>query len=497
MRQLQAVEAILDEAPADARARLDSIDASALQGESRALYAMLKTQADYKCYVDITSDSLIREATTYYGTRRKSWRAAMSWYSLGCVLMDTNEDVGAADAYLNALPLFPDTLNRYYAICQHNIGEVYLYAGLYPQALSYLTKSLHGLQECGDSASLSICKYNIATTYLYDKQYDKSDSILRDLTGRGVSQTMASDIDLQLAKIQLYSKSDYDSAVYYAKRSIKEASGENNGAQYNVLGVAYYSKEMYDSARLCFEKSLASQANLQTICDDHKWLAELYGMTGDASISSEHTGEFSRILYDIYEQYHQSSLAESLIEHEESLVKQQERVRKVRYFVVCIIILTVLAALLYVFYIRKVRKVRLAYKKEFENSVEQLRITKLYGLRQMLDDGRTSFHAGPATIIISRIVDEERESSFKEKGILEEELKHHYNRFIAELVEKARSLNSLEINYSILYSAGYSNKVCSQLLHTDQSHLRVLKTRLRTKMPEELYKVLFSITANS
>lgn len=167
---------------------------------------------------------------------------------------------------------------------------------------------------------------------------------------------------------------------------------------------------------------------------------------------------------------------------------------------VCIIILTVLAALLYVFYIRKVRKVRkvrLAYKKEFENSVEQLRITKLYGLRQMLDDGRTSFHAGPATIIISRIVDEERESSFEEKGILEEELKHHYNRFIAELVEKARSLNSLEINYSILYSAGYSNKVCSQLLHTDQSHLRVLKTRLRTKMPEELYKVLFSITANS
>ena len=32
-----------------------------------ALYAILRTQADYKCFVPLTSDSLIRIATDYYG----------------------------------------------------------------------------------------------------------------------------------------------------------------------------------------------------------------------------------------------------------------------------------------------------------------------------------------------------------------------------------------------------------------------------------------------
>ena len=37
----------------------------------RAWYAVLKTQADYKQYKPITSDSLILTATSYYGTLRQ------------------------------------------------------------------------------------------------------------------------------------------------------------------------------------------------------------------------------------------------------------------------------------------------------------------------------------------------------------------------------------------------------------------------------------------
>ena len=76
MRQLESLEAQLDTAPHLVRQSIDSIPFTALRGEARALYALLRTQADYKCYVPLTSDSLIRYATDYYDGNRKSYRTA-------------------------------------------------------------------------------------------------------------------------------------------------------------------------------------------------------------------------------------------------------------------------------------------------------------------------------------------------------------------------------------------------------------------------------------
>ena len=66
MRQLEQLEAQIDSAPHQVALALDSIPLATLRGEARALYAILRTQADYKCYVPLTTDTLIRYATTYY-----------------------------------------------------------------------------------------------------------------------------------------------------------------------------------------------------------------------------------------------------------------------------------------------------------------------------------------------------------------------------------------------------------------------------------------------
>ncbi|MBR5234851.1 MAG: tetratricopeptide repeat protein, partial [Bacteroidaceae bacterium] len=112
MRQLERLEAQIDSVPELVRESLDSIPAASLRGEARALYAILRTQADYKCYEPLTSDSLIRYATDYYNRNRKSYRAAMAWYSLGCVYSDLKNDAAAVEAYLQAQSLFPDTTVR-------------------------------------------------------------------------------------------------------------------------------------------------------------------------------------------------------------------------------------------------------------------------------------------------------------------------------------------------------------------------------------------------
>ena len=92
--ELAQVERLLETNPAQADSLLGTI--SIPDGKRmRALYAILRTQADYKNYKDIPDDALITDACNYYGTRKKSYHAAMAWYSRACVLSLTDDDLGA------------------------------------------------------------------------------------------------------------------------------------------------------------------------------------------------------------------------------------------------------------------------------------------------------------------------------------------------------------------------------------------------------------------
>ena len=105
--QLLEAEQLLETDLQSAGAMIDSLDATLLEGEDAALYAILKTQADWKRYHPLTSDSLPRLATDYYGTPyRKNYHAAMAWYSLGCYYTEQKDDAGAVEVYLKAKDLF-------------------------------------------------------------------------------------------------------------------------------------------------------------------------------------------------------------------------------------------------------------------------------------------------------------------------------------------------------------------------------------------------------
>ena len=50
----------------------------------------------------------------------------MAWYTLGCAYDDMHRTEDAFAAYLKAKKLFPTTANRYYSLCEQNIGKCYL-----------------------------------------------------------------------------------------------------------------------------------------------------------------------------------------------------------------------------------------------------------------------------------------------------------------------------------------------------------------------------------
>lgn len=129
-RQLDAVELMLESNPAKADSMLCEMSIPTGK-KDRAWYAVLKTQADYKQYKPISSDSLILMATKYYGSRHKNYRSAMAWYTQGCVYSELNDDVLAIKAYLKAKYLFPDTLIRYFALTEQQLALCYLTKGMY------------------------------------------------------------------------------------------------------------------------------------------------------------------------------------------------------------------------------------------------------------------------------------------------------------------------------------------------------------------------------
>ena len=186
---LQHAEALMESDPHAARALLDSIDPpptppvregrlSPLRGSGKgvfALYALLRTQADFKCYVRLTSDSLPLIATEYYGTRRKTQRAALAQYYLGCTYSDMSRDLDAIDAFLRATTLFPDTTNKYYAYSFYELGKLYLKHEKKHEALDAFLHYRCSDACQSDSVNIGYADINLGRTYLYMEKAEEAE----------------------------------------------------------------------------------------------------------------------------------------------------------------------------------------------------------------------------------------------------------------------------------------------------------------------------------
>ena len=212
MRQLEQLESRVNDVPDSVLTVLTATDMPRW-GERRALYALLRTQADYKCFVPITSDSLIRYATDYYDGNRKNYRAAMAHYSLGCVYSELNDDAAAIEAYLRAQTLFPDTTVRYYRLCYQNLGKHYLKKNMTDEALqAYL--SYHTLSQ---GSNWPYADIKLAQAYIRNERPDEATKILEDLLCHynDIDKKSFETILFELGKIEYAFHKDYDKAEAY------------------------------------------------------------------------------------------------------------------------------------------------------------------------------------------------------------------------------------------------------------------------------------------
>ena len=90
------------QAALDTLMTIDSTDAAGLPRADRALYTLLRTEAEYKCYMPVAGNTTISEAVDYYRRKGPEDRLARALTMQGAVLSESGDPDGAMLAYKEA-----------------------------------------------------------------------------------------------------------------------------------------------------------------------------------------------------------------------------------------------------------------------------------------------------------------------------------------------------------------------------------------------------------
>ena len=517
MRQLQALEAQLDSVPHLVRQSLDSIPFATLRGEARALYAILKTQVDYKCYVPLTTDTLIRYATDYYNRNRKNYRAAMAWYSLGCVYSEMKDDASAVRAYLKAQSLFPDTTVRYYRMCYQNLGRHYLKKRMVDEALVAF-QAYHNVTEGFAHLYADI---GLAQAYIHKKQPEQARGILEELLQhRAEMDTLSIETILfDLGKIEYEFYKDYDKADTYFDQLIT-LYPDKIDATYWFKGDIAGKRGFYDIARYYYELAMQGydEIYLQYNCArsllyltlDTVAQPELYGYIKRFEQASDSINRIER----------RSEIDEIRTAHQMELQQRElaERHRAFIYIIVfafvCLLAVIIIGILLFEYrrkqyYLRLQRELQRNQARIYKmyQSIEEKRDNGSLTREKMLEIYRDNLSKNIALFKEERWavrlqqLSEQRSKdippfTIKEREQLADVLERCFINVITNLRDEATRQKSRfsaeDIHLCLLLSLGYSIGVIRECLAASSDDVvRKRRVRLAGKLPEDILLLLF------
>ena len=211
--RLTAIDSIIDVSPDSALAELRALDYKSLSGsDNRAYYALLLTQARYKCYDSIPSTDTIEIAVARFTSNGDREKLTRSLIFKGATLEELGKPVEAMEQYKLAEETAAPT--DYFNLGYANLRMANLYHKSYV--------------ECG----IDIEKYKKAAQFF--KLSNDSVYLLKSLFRLG----------------QIYRTTDLDSSYLYIKRTNKLASELNDSfVLYNnlfVLAGLYQEDSLYE-----------------------------------------------------------------------------------------------------------------------------------------------------------------------------------------------------------------------------------------------------------
>lgn len=520
---LYKAEQLLDTTPAAADSILESMTTPSSK-QDRAWYAVLKTQATYKQYKSIYSDSLILTATSYYGSHHKNYRSAMAWYTQGCVYKELNDDIAAIDAYLKAKDLFPDTLVRYYALTEQNLGLHFLNRMMLEQAKYQFLCCKINAERLNDHKILNYVSVREGLCALYERNFELSDSIFSEIISNdSFSKSQKLIATLQKAKICLYYSRDFHKALFYIDsylESVKQVS--DLGVGYSVKADIYYEIKEYDSAYYYSNESMKYDNELYTKCSNADRLTELAVLLDSPKDAVEWYNLY-KILRDSINISERSQEIEKIqYAHNEELAQETLKYKQIRFMIIgsfsLLLMATLFFLLYYIFKNRERKKIvekqqdLLRQEDEIRKSnikVLQARVSELSVFDQEARSTLLDLYRSRLTVCRNRFSQTESFKilySFKlgtlsnnlskeKKETLFEEIELSYMEIISDIVAEIPDVKEKEILTIILRQLDLSINLISELFSITPIAIKQRLSRLSKRAPSDFLNLFTSHTS--
>ena len=379
---LLRAEALMETDPHAARAVLDSIDPpptppvregrlSPLRGSGKgvfALFALLRTQADYKCDIPLTSDSLPLIATEYYGTRRKTQHAALAQHYLGCTYSEMHRDLEAIEAQLRATTLFPDTTDKYFAHSLLHLGR--LYSRHYMVDSAWVAFGRYRQTEScnSDSTNISYADYYLGTVAFYKDNDELTDSLFQSvLSNTKTNKSIRFKTYFQLAKLYYYRKHNVEKALEYLKLT-DIYYGEENGALL-TLRADILAQQQPAAAYELYKKAIRNSSDIYVQCISYEGLASVAPLLNKPDSTRFFIDQYKSLLDSIYTMNKQREITEIKDKHLVEIHDQRQKARNMRLRLLGVVLLSAFIISLLLIE-RKRKNERLRFEQEL-NAIER------------------------------------------------------------------------------------------------------------------------------
>lgn len=509
---LYQAENYMEEYPDSALSLLQHIShPEDLKGKAQADYALFYSQACDKNRISITNDSLIRIAVRYYEDKDEDLNAAKSYFYLGCVYRNANQDAMAIKAYLKALDKMPKGKpHKLWMQIYFNLGERYLYQNLYGSSMEMFQKCLGASKELKDSSLLFFPYRSIANVYLLT---EKSDSALISYQkALDISRLIHNDyweaaILDDMSNTYLYRKDTLKAEQFIMASIEKEKSASSLYLRSKFL---FYRNQLDSAKQLLLVGCQSHSLYVKTNC--YNLLYEIEKKQQNHSSAYVYNDSFN-LYRDSIEILKQHQEIQNLhIKHTIELQKREEKRREENiYWIICFILVVLLScSLCFYLYLKKRYKEYLLRKRVLalndQNQTIRNYLESKLGKeillpevvtafkREQLQRGIDAFNASPWKEKLNEAEKQIKSGDYiksDEQRLLYQELDICFKEFIAGITEIYPKMSRRDVYYCILSSQNYKPRIIMYCMSSSGGALRIRKNRLKKNMAEDTFQMLF------
>ena len=375
--RLLSIESIIQEKPAEAYSRLDSLDIDSFtSGKDKALYSLLYSMALDKNYIDVKSDSLIRPAVDYYSRRGDKYHRFLCFYYKGRVEENAEEYDDALQAYIRAEEFMGDKTPAEYKVRLYTAKyRIFFHQFAFDRAIEDCTNAAKISKDLSNPLFYLRNSLDIANLKFLQKKYEESEACLDSLASWLMEKNIQTPYSFYEAELRFKaytpssSKQEIDSLFTIYKKSCSEERVPPDNlliAQVmNMLGRHREALDLLDDPKVYLSGRTDQGASY------YSTLSGIYECLGDYKQALDYRYKYEHLVETMSLAVFNNDVR-FLQERYENARKEEAARRERAWTVAGLSLLALALALMAVVLVRRERK----YKERMEELREEYRLIK-------------------------------------------------------------------------------------------------------------------------